>query len=404
MRKELLRTSMLTGATALMALGATTAANASHFRGGSIVPTVDANGLLTTTTTTFWAPGTASNTTNNVSGVGNMAIDNTMTIIDTSDVRFDRRVNVHTIQLPNAGTFNISYSSCCRIDGIRNRTNPSPGSTSVGWQLDSTIVWDGQNGNTPILFDFSAIQPEVVRNSNYNDSLGATSGNGGTLSYNQTLNTNGGGAGLFTQPPGFNVDPVTGALTIPAASTNTYLDNDDTPPEDGGDYIFGGNIMNSDGSSVEFDWLFDAVAVGSQNLAPNVSGGVINALVGDMVAINVTGTDNVDSIPDDVMLTLDGFFGPGVNLAPSFTPGGAGDPTAGNFTWDTTGSAVGTYILNIRGSDGRLSDVGTYTINLTNPGQPNPNPTPRIPEAASIGLFGLGLLGMGLMARRRRRS
>jgi hypothetical protein len=308
-------------------------------------------------------------------------------VTDTSDARFTKVTQVWTIQLPGTGTYDISDSSCCRISGIQNGI----GSTSVSWQMDSRIVWNGSTGNAPILFNFSAIQPEVVRGANYSDNLGATSGNAGTLSYDQTLNTNGGGA--FTQTPGFTVNAATGDLTIPSANTATMTDN---PSNLGGDYLFSGNILNTDGSFVEFDWLFDAVDSTASNLAPDVSDHVINALVGQLVNQTVTGTDNVDSNPDSVTLSLLSFSGPGINLPGSFIPGPSGDPTFGQFTWDTTGSAPGTYIVNIQGSDGSLTDVGTITINLA-------VAAAAAPEPATLGLLGFGIAGLGAWMRRRRR-
>ena len=387
MKRSLLTSTIFTAAAITLSAGFAPEADASHFRGAALVPSVDANGLLTVTQTSFWANGSINTITPDVAGVGFMTQG--ATVQDLSDARFDKEVSIWTIQLGGAGTYDISTNSCCRIEGIQNGI----GNTSVSWRMDSRIVWNGTTANAPILFNFSAIQPEVVRGSNYADGLGATPGNAGTLSYDQALNTNGGGA--FNQTPGFIVNPTTGALTIPAVSTSILTDNPSNP---GGDYLFSGNITNTDGSKVEFDWLFDAVDVGSQNLAPDVSDHVINALVGDNIVQVVTGTDNVDAISDDVLLSLLSFFGPGVNLAPSFVPGAAGDPTTGTFTWNTAGSAPGTYILNIQGTDGSLNDVGTVTINLSTGNGPTPTPEP-----ATLSLLGLGLAGLGALVRHRRR-
>lgn len=361
-------------------------AEASHFRGGALVPSVSATGLMTTTWTSFWRKGAA----DSITPSGHAVVSD---VLDTTDARFDKRTIVATRQLTGAGTYTVTTDSCCRVTGIHNWDGF--GSSSVGWQMDSRIVWDGQNANAPILFDFSAIQPEVVRPTGYADNLGATSGNSGTLSYNQVLN------GIPVQPPGFTVNTATGALTIPASSTNGYLDNNSNL---GADYAFSGNIINSDGSSVEFDWLFDAVNVGVNNLAPIVTSHVINALLGDTINVTVTGTDNVDAIADLVTLSMTSFVGPGVNLAASFVPGAAGDPTTGDFTWDSTGSALGTYIALIRGFDGSVTDNGTITINIC---QSLSDPLcggggTSVPEPMTMSLLGAGLMGAGYFSRRRR--
>jgi hypothetical protein len=372
-------------AATLVALGATPA-DASHFRGGALVPSVSASGFLTVTSTTFWRKSADNVVTVAANG---SSMTQGLSVLDTSDARFDKRTVTWTQQLAaGAGTYNLASSSCCRVSGIRN----SVGGSSVGWQLNSSIVWDGQTANAPVLFDFSAIQIEVVRGDAYTDNLSAVAGNGGTLSYNNALNLDGGGN--FTQTPGSSINTSTGELGITSAATTNLLDN---PTGNlGADYLFSGNIINSDGSSVEYDWLWDAVAQAS-NRAPNVDDLIFNLTVGDLLNTSIGATD--PNAADDVTLSLLGFFGPGVGLAPIFTPGAAGNPTSGNFIWDTAGSAVGSYIANIRGSDGSLTDVGSITINLTAGGGGG-----KIPEPGTLSTMALGLFGLGWLNRRRRRS
>jgi hypothetical protein len=368
-----MRTGLFVGALLAGTAMTTMFAEASHFRGAAMVPTVSSTGLLTVTITSFWR-NTAADGIDfiNVSG-GAAFVSSSVQVDDTTDSRFTKSTNIHTYQLQGAGLHTIQGSSCCRVGSIINAFESS-------WTMNSAINWDGNSANAPILFNFSAIQPEVLRGANYSDNLGAVSGSGHTLTYNQNLNDN-----IHTQPPGFVVDPNTGQLTIPAASTATYLDNPSA--NIGADYAFSGNILSSDGSSVEFDWLFDAVNA-TGNLAPDVDDAVINALVGSTVTHTVTGSDpNSDPLTWD-LVSFSGACGGPFNF----------DPTTQDISWNSTGCGVGTYIANVRASDGLLTDVGTITINLTSSG------TTPVFEPATLLSFGAGLVGLGLVNRRRRRQ
>jgi len=356
-------------------VGFAASVEASHFRGAAMVPSVSATGLLTVTATSFWRPTAVADIDEggaiNVSGVGAMTQVGPE-VIDTSDARFTKVTSVHTIQLPGAGTYAMSATSCCRVGGIINAAEST-------WTMNSSIAYNGSSANTPIQFNFSAVQPEVIKGTDYNGNLGAVAGPGLSLSYNQTLNEN-----INSQPPGFTVNAATGALNIPAASTATYGDN--PTANIGADYAFSGNIIASDGSSVEFDWLFDAVARGTGNLAPQVTDAIINIILGDTASHTFIGMD-----PEGSPLTwmFVNFFGPGAPaIAPIF------DPLTQLFTWDSTGSMLGVYQAQVQASDGLLTDIGTLTINVT-------NGTAAVPEPATLLLVGSGIAAAARYRRKK---
>ena len=349
---------------------ATSFANASHFRGGAINASVDANGLVTLSQTSFWANNDGNdfgagviNQVNWSGGAVGPRINHANSV-NTSDSRFDVGTGSAQFQLPGAGLYSYSYDSCCRVSGGHN--------FSGNFELTGAIFWDGQTANAPILFDFASVSNEVVSGADYDQNLNAV---GVGLTYDQVLNV-----GIAGQPPGFTVDPMTGAMHIPGASTGTYNQNANN---DGADYAFSGNIKATDGSFVEFDWVFDVVTAAS-NLAPNINDIVINGLVGDTFNGVMTGAD-----PEGNMLTWfqQSLIGAGINAA-NFTF----NALTQAFSFNTTGLNVGQYIANIGASDGALNGFGSITFNLTNPTTP---PT-GIPEPSAFLLF---LLAGGLLFR-----
>lgn len=364
------------------------AAEASHNRGSTLIPSVDGSGNLTIEATSFWRPTFVSQVTSvTIVTPGGTTVSTGLTQVgmnDTSDSRFTRTDTTGSIDISSygAGTYEISWGSCCRVSGIPNATS-NMGTTS-------TIFWDGSSATSPITFDIQNIQPNVVRGTAYSDNLGATSANGDTLSYDDTVLT----VDITSQAPGYTIDP-TGQINIPAADTAAYADNASNV---GADVAFSGEIIATDSSgqqtgTVQFDWLFDAVATGS-NTVPTVSDVVINATVGDL--INQAGPTGTDPNGDIVTLSFLGLNGPGGAVGNAMFSSTAGDPATSTFSWDTAGFAAGTYIASVSGTDGSLSDQGLITVNLA------AAPVSTIPLPAGMLLLGSGLIGLCLVGRRRR--
>lgn len=362
-------------------------AEASHFRGGAMIASVSASGLLTVNATTFWRTTAVADIDEGgavqVSGVGSMTQQGSQ-VNDTSDSRFTKVTSVHTIQLSGSGLYTINASSCCRVSGIQNFA----GGSSTSWQLTSQVRWNGSTAITPILFNFSNVQPEVLRNANYNDNLDALAGAPGlTLNYDQALNPV-----IGSQPPGYTLNAATGAMFISAANTATYADNPSNP---GADYSFSGNIFATNAAGqlvgqVEYEWLFDAVNTAGNN-APSINDQIINALIGDNIVTTVTASDDGLPTPPGALTWTDigllGSLGTCDN-APVF------NTATQAFSWNTTGCTAGTYIYQMQTSDGSLTDAGVLTINLAQRGT-------TVPEPATLSLVALSLFGLSAARRRK---
>ncbi|MDM7862273.1 Ig domain-containing protein [Alteromonas sp. ASW11-36] len=372
---------VLVAAAIASALAASTA-QASHFRGAALVPSVDANGVLTINSKSFWRKGTASGGVGsfvNVSGVGSAG--EVSSVVDTSDVRRDSNTEVFQTTLPGAGYYTITWGSCCWV-----RPGPSQNFTESSYSTVSTIYWDGSNATNPIQFDLENIQQQVVGGQAYSDNLDAVGSS--TLSYDTSYIAQ----SMTMQAEGFTID-ATGQINIDATSTGNYVDN---PFNDGADEAFSARITASDGvnpnedSSVEFVWLFDVVDSQSANLAPEITDVTINALIGDSISQVLTVTD--PNAGDVVTTNFLSFIGSSGAVA-----GSTFDPNTLQFNWDSTGFSAGQYVATFRAADGGgLTDQGTITINLRAPSNPN------VTEPGSLAIAAAGLLTLGALRRRRK--
>ncbi|CAA0347628.1 exported hypothetical protein [Alteromonas alvinellae] len=381
------RAKILVAATVASALIASSA-NASHFRGAALVPSVDANGVLTVTSKSFWRKGTAAfgiGSSVSVTGSGTFNAGEISSTLDTSDVRRDSNTEEFQTTLPGAGYYTITWNGCCWV---------APGSSQnfieSGYSTTSTVYWDGSNATNPIQFDLENIQQQVVGGQAYSDNLDVVSST--ALSYDTSYVS----SSMTSQAEGFTIDG-TGQIAIDATSTANYVDNP-LAASVGADEAFSARITASDGvnpnenSSVEFVWLFDVVDSQAANLAPSINDIVINALVGDSISETLVVTD--PNAGDVLTTSFLSFLGAGGAVA-----GSTFDPNALEFIWDSTGFAAGSYVATFRTIDsGGLSDQGTMTINLS-----NRQTTPTVSAPSTFALAGLSILGL-VVARRRRRA
>lgn len=376
--------SVLVAATVASALIASSA-NASHFRGAALVPSVDENGVLTVTSKSFWRKGTASfgiGSSVSVTGASN-AVEISSTL-DTSDVRRDSNTEEFQTTLPGAGYYTITWNDCCWV-----RPGPSQNYTESSYATTSTIYWDGSNATNPIQFDLENIQQQVVGGQAYSDNLDVVGST--ALSYDTSYVS----LNMTSQAEGFTIDG-TGQIAIDATSTGNYVDNPFAASV-GADEAFSARITASDGinpnenSSVEFVWLFDVVDSQAANLAPSINDIVINALVGDSISETLVVTDpNAGDVLNTSFLS---FLGAGGAVA-----GSTFDPNTLEFNWDSSGFAAGSYVATFRTIDnGGLSDQGTVTINLS-----NRQTNPTVSEPSTFAIAGLGILGLVAVRRRRK--
>ena len=339
---------------------------ASHFRGAALVPTVNENGILNINAKSFWRTTFVGDVRSVQISGGSLTSPvsisgDSKTIDTTSDTRRAEVVESFSYQLPGAGLYTLEWGSCCWVSGVENAAEGN-------YSTQSKIYWDGSTANSPIIFDLENIQQEVVNNIPYSDNLDVL----GSVSYDDTYISE----SMTRQATGFSIDS-SGQINIPSPNFPENTSNV------GADQAFSGRITATDDSMVEFVWLFDAVSQQSNNLAPTVADTVVNALVGDTVSGTLDVTDPDGDPLSASLIAFQDSFG---NLLNGFNF----DANTLNFTWNTAGLSAGAYYATFQGSDGSLTDRGTYTFNLST-GQ-NQGPSNPVTEPASVLLTGLSAL------------
>ena len=93
---------------------------ASHFRGGAMIPSVSASGLLTIQATSFWRP-TAVNQISSVSvgGVGSMNLISSIPTDTSATVHFNRAALGLEVEQDVVGPETLTRRRCIRRDSLR---------------------------------------------------------------------------------------------------------------------------------------------------------------------------------------------------------------------------------------------------------------------------------------------
>ena len=122
---------------------------------------------------------------------------------------------------------------------------------------------------------------------------------------------------------------------------------------------------------------------GGENMAPAAADADLGDIANAIITHTFTATD--DGLPEPASLTWSNLTSTGGSPSVAATLG-----ADGSFEWHTIGSArPGTYSWEATVSDGELTDVASLTLNLI------------VPEPATITLFGLAMVGLVGLGRRR---
>jgi hypothetical protein len=262
MRSEVVRHRRTLSLLALVAGALLLALPASaQFRGGAMIPSVNGQGQLSVTAITYWSPGNEGSIggSNGVVfllfGSGQVGSAEPFSRTETPDPRGTRVVEQLSFGLEPLGLYTVMAVGCCWANGAWNIGS----SGDEFWELSSSIVWDGETAYTPIDFDPSNVNPEVVRGQDYNGSLGAKPALGLALNHSRTL------AIGITDVSFLGVNAANGSLFISAADTVGFPDN---AQSSGADTAYSGEILAIDKSAVEFSGFFDAVEPQADDTPP----------------------------------------------------------------------------------------------------------------------------------------
>lgn len=408
---------------------------ASHFRGGDIWTTVDANGVVHLFARTRWRKGSQpfpfSSLGPHDSGlfqIFRVDADGTATLVvtlspslfidkdtgmrlttndafnadttissDMTDAAFDERFqriilpigafnpgprHVEPLNLAQ-GLYEIRWSACARVAGLLNNFN-SQGICETGvsyYGLRTRVVWNGTANGGPS-FD-AAVIAGVVRGADYAQNLNAVDPDGQSLAYELAVTIRDTPHfGPQSHIAGLSLDQF-GNVRIPPANT-TFLGNNGSNPA--ADYQEKFVITDPSGALSERDFLLDAVSDrGLPALSP----------IGNRtIQVGTTLTFDVLASCPATGLTCSNIAIRTTALPPEATlSAGAGNPLTRTFSWTPSQAQAGTYTVNFEAVATFASPPQTarsefVTFNVVGTNQP-----PRLQEVGNlrVGIDPLGV-------------
>ena len=362
---------------------------ASHFRGGDMWATVDANGVVTVTVRTRWRKGAepfpfagvdSLRFGISVFGCGTLSLATGMRLVrvsdgatvytwapgsfnmflttvstDTSDPDFTERVQrlvvplgatnstdpLHQIAPPQnlaQGSYELVWNDFARVDGIRNSGPFCSEETAFG--LRTRFIYDGTANATP-RFD-SVVAAGVPRGFEYEENLNAVDPDGDSLAYTFAPLAVPSASpfpdyGPVSRVPGITLDQF-GTVRIPDSFTPLLFDNV-VQPASRADYFDKFVVTDSRGAFAERDVMYDAVNRFPPTLDPI---GNRTVFAGSTLTFTVTGNAPLSGLS-------------AISLRATGLPAGAtlsqGLPTISptvteTFTWTPTAADVGVHGVN----------------------------------------------------------
>ncbi len=393
MKRCILR--VLAASAILVSVGLAPSAYASHFRGGNMSATIDANGVVTITSETRWRKGGSPGSvfplggisrnaliegafpsglqvldgttravlaSTSVFGIGvplaNPSIVGTTVSTDFSDPAFDIRRQQFSIDLPalglGQGLYIIYWTDAARIPGLHNVTEvlfPPVPDPFAAFSLELCVLFDETPRSTPSIV--SSVITTVAQGQLYSNNLNATGDS--ALSYSFIVGSSAPRYGPTTQIPGLTLDS-TGQVEIPAVDTAT-LNDINLAGEPAGDYVFKVLITDADGQYIEQDVMLDVVVTPNEICTIIVSDSNPTVFVGQILELTITADDpdglDVLTITDFSMIPNSSLSQSGSNPAVAtytFTPDESqGDTTIGvNFIATDDGSPPLECVVNVQ--------------------------------------------------------
>ncbi|MBC5846495.1 putative Ig domain-containing protein, partial [Flavobacterium kayseriense] len=299
---------------------------ASHYRSGAITWREVSLQVVEFTVTTSWRSGAADNVFLNY-GAAVTGVQETSNQI-VSDVNgVATRVQKFVVTYPGLGPYTVSWSSCCRINGL------SGGGSSGSMVLSTIVDLRGGNKNSPVC-SLPATVNLPVGSSAATFQVPANDLDGDVLSYRLATVTELNG----NQPAGFSINATTGLATVNTSLTNYMV----------GQLYMAGIIVSDGKTSVFVDFL---IAITQPSTPPEflygptpVNASVIVVSPGQNVNFQVSAQDL------DVGGSISNLYATGIPGGASF-PNASGNPATSTFNWTPTSNDFGAYVLNFVAQD-----------------------------------------------------